>query len=509
MIRAVNLVKSFGSHRVLDGESFEADAGKITLLIGPNGAGKTTTMRLAANLARPDSGWVEIDGCSAQADARHYRSLLSFLPQSPAFHPRFTCRQILKFYAALRGVNPGRIAEVLALAGLEEAADKQSGHLSGGMRQRLGIALLLLPETPALLLDEPGLSLDPEWRDRLQEILREESAKGRAVLVTTHLLAEWNGKADVCLLCEDGNIRGGVDPNALAFSSGEKNTAPSAPPSRDGGENVAPPALSFPAQSARKPRSFLAILSREIHAAFMNRYLQTFTALALAGGLASVWMSDNLEAIAHITLQACLYGIPLFAMLLGVSGARMESEEWPLLFSQPVRRSSIFFGKFLAAWGVFALLLAVLFVPGLFVGAPTGATLARWGESIGLGAVFVALGLCVGVSAGDRVRALIAGLVAWLALFFIFDLAAVGLAELPFMQKLPGFWVALLMLNPLDAFRIQALFSLEQIPMESAAKEPLAAWWIANANMCFFGIAAIWTFTLLAITIRRINRVEV
>lgn len=503
MIRAENLVKSFGAHRVLDGESFEAAGGKITLLIGPNGAGKTTTMRLVAGLARPDAGHVEIDGCSAREDGRRYRSLLSFLPQSPAFHPRFTCRQILKFYAALRGVAPGRIAEVLALAGLEEAADKQSGHLSGGMRQRLGIALLLLPETPALLLDEPGLSLDPEWRDRLQEILNEESAKGRAVLATTHLLAEWNGKADVCLLCEGGTIRGGVNPDALAFAAGGKNPAPPAPAEKTR------PSPQFSAASARESRAFRAVLGREIHAAFMNRYLQTFTVLALAGGLASVWMSDNLEAISHLTLQACLYGIPLFATLLGVSSARMESEEWPMLFSQPIRRSSIFLGKFLAAWGVFALLLAVLFVPGLFVGAPVGGTVMRWIESTGLGAVFVALGLCVGVSAGDRVRALIAGLVAWLVLFFAFDLAAVGLAGWTFMQKLPGFWVALLMLNPLDAFRIQALFNLEQIPMETAAKAPLAGWWIANANMYFFIIAALWTLILLAITIRRMNRVEV
>lgn len=510
MIRATGLVKSFGQHRVLHGESFVVPAGKITLLIGPNGAGKTTTMRLVAGLARPDAGNVEIGGVSAQNDGRHYRSLISFLPQSPDFHPQFTCRQILKFYACLRGVPLSRVGRVIALAGLEEVADKPSRHLSGGMRQRLGLALLLLPEAPVLLLDEPGLSLDPEWRDRLQSILREEGGRGRAILVTTHLLGEWNGKADVCLLCEGGVIQGGVDPDALEFAA------------RGGGDGVQPPTPVSPPDKSREPsvpvpgpspvpvgRAVRAVLLREIHAALLNRYLQIFTLLALGGGLASVWLSENLEAIAHITLQVCLYGVPLFAILLGVSSARMESEEWPMLFSQPVRRSSIFLGKFFSGWGVFLLLLALLFAPGLFVGAPADATILRWFESAGLSAVFIALGLCVGVWTGDRARALISGLVAWLSLLFVFDLAALALAGWSLLRKLPELWIALLMINPLDAFRIQALFQLEQIPPETAARTPLAAWWLNHASACFFVVAAIWTLALLAVTLHKIRRIDV
>lgn len=504
MILAGQLAKSFGRHRVLDDASFEARDGQVTLLIGPNGAGKTTTMRLVADLARPDRGSIEICGVPELTEGQKCRRLFSFLPQNPAFHPRFTCRQILRFYADLRGVPASRVEEVMTKAGLAEVADKPSGHLSGGMRQRLGLALLLLPDAPVLLLDEPGLSLDPEWRERLQKILHEEAGRGRTVLVTTHLLHEWNGKADACLLCRDGKILSGIDPQALAFAtSGDDDEKGFVAPLSGAARGSAP----FAKTSVGAP--FRAVLFRETHAASINRYLQTFTLLALAGGLSSVWMSDNLETIAHFMLQTCLYSIPLFALLLGVSSARMESEEWPVLFSQPVRRSSIFVGKFLSGWAMFALILVVLFLPGIFVGAPLVTTAARWIESTGLTAVFLALGLCVGVCAADRVRALMAGLVAWLVLFFGFDLAVAGLANWPPVQRLPGFWVSLLMLNPLDAYRIQGLFSLEQIPAETAAKAPLAEFWINHARACFFVIAALWTAVLLAATVRRVNRMEV
>jgi ABC-2 type transport system ATP-binding protein len=87
--------------------------------------------------------------------------------------------------------------------------------LSGGTRQRLGLALLLLPDAPVLLLDEPGLSLDPTWRKRLQETLCSEAARGKTVLVTTHLVAEWNNATDRCFLCCDGRIGRELNPADL------------------------------------------------------------------------------------------------------------------------------------------------------------------------------------------------------------------------------------------------------------------------------------------------------
>jgi ABC-2 type transport system ATP-binding protein len=223
MIVVRNLVKSYRANSVLRGLSITAPAGAVTLLIGSNGAGKTTTLRILAGLTRPDSGDVTIGGIDVVSDRCGGQGQTSFLPQGVAFHPRLTCRQVLRFYARLRGCSKDRAEAMLVGMGLEAEARKSCGALSGGLRQRLGIAVLLLPDVPVLLLDEPGLSLDPEWRERLQAMLQAEAARGKCVLVTTHLLAEWDGVADRCLLCREGRVLGELDPASLreSFDCGE------------------------------------------------------------------------------------------------------------------------------------------------------------------------------------------------------------------------------------------------------------------------------------------------
>lgn len=225
MIAVRDLRKSYGATEVLRGLSLEARAGEITLLIGPNGAGKSTALKLLAGLASPSGGHAEIDGIDVFRRPDAARRRLSYLPQTPAFHPHFTAARLARFYADLRGVSRERATAALDLAGLAEHARQPVRTLSGGLKQRLGLALLLLPDAPVLLLDEPGLSLDPEWRRRLQKILREEAERGKVVFVTTHLLAEWNGVAHRCLLCENGVVSREIDPAHLsedaAAASGE------------------------------------------------------------------------------------------------------------------------------------------------------------------------------------------------------------------------------------------------------------------------------------------------
>lgn len=215
MICAENLQKCYDRKVVLRGLSLRVEPGELTLLVGSNGAGKSTTMKILAGLARADGGSASICGNDLANSRIRAQGSLSYLPQNPQFHPRLSCLELLKFYARVRGVETTRCAAVLEQVGLLEAARERTGALSGGMQQRLGLALLLLADAPVLLLDEPGLSLDPGWRARLQDILREEGTRGRAVLVTTHLIAEWNGIADRCLLCHDGRIGREIDPTDL------------------------------------------------------------------------------------------------------------------------------------------------------------------------------------------------------------------------------------------------------------------------------------------------------
>ena len=224
MIVARQLSKSYRAKKVLRNVSFTAQAGEITLLVGPNGAGKSTTLKLLTGIARADSGEAFIAGKNIVRERLAAQRHLSFLPQTPSFHPRFTCAQIVDFYARLRAIPSPRRDAVLEIAGLRDVAHEQTRALSGGMRQRLGLALLLLPDAPALVLDEPGISLDPAWRRRLQGILHEEARRGKTVLVTTHLIAEWNNVAHRCLLCRAGAVERELDPANLPGDFDEDRT---------------------------------------------------------------------------------------------------------------------------------------------------------------------------------------------------------------------------------------------------------------------------------------------
>jgi ABC-2 type transport system ATP-binding protein len=227
MIRAIHLKKSFGDLAVLAGLDLEAKPGAVTLLVGANGAGKTTTLRLLAGLAEPDAGSILIDGHDLYQARRSALALLAFLPQAPRFHPRLTTMQVAKFYGRLRGRDNQDVTAALTSWGLNEFARVPTGQLSGGLRQRLALAVFALADASVLLLDEPGLSLDPEWRQRLQEYLTAEARRSRTVLVATHLLGEWEGQADRCLVVADGRCAGEIAPDLLrdGFFSTVDNSA--------------------------------------------------------------------------------------------------------------------------------------------------------------------------------------------------------------------------------------------------------------------------------------------
>ena len=207
MIEIIGLTKSYGRQPVLNKLAFSVAPGEIVLLVGANGCGKSTTLRLLAGLSAADAGRIVINGRSVAGNRDAALAGLSFLPQSPRFHERLTVDQILAFYARLRGLSNDRIDVVAARWGLDEYRRVVTGRLSGGTRQRLGLAVFDLPDAPILVLDEPGLSLDPDWRRVLQSHLHREAARGRTVLVATHLLGEWEGQTDRCLVLDGGLVR--------------------------------------------------------------------------------------------------------------------------------------------------------------------------------------------------------------------------------------------------------------------------------------------------------------
>lgn len=215
MIQVHDLKKSFGPRRILSGLTFCVEPGAVTLLVGANGAGKTTALRLMAGLSKPDGGTIAVVGHDLLHSRQAALAHLSFLPQAPRFHPRLTVAETVGFYSRLRGRPAGAVALALETWGLNEFARVANGRLSGGLRQRLALAIFSLADAPVLLLDEPGLSLDPIWREELQRFIRSEASRGRTVMVATHLLGEWEGRADRCLLMEDGRTSGELPPDRL------------------------------------------------------------------------------------------------------------------------------------------------------------------------------------------------------------------------------------------------------------------------------------------------------
>jgi ABC-2 type transport system ATP-binding protein len=190
-IDATALVKAYGRHRALDGLDLHARTG-VTGLLGPNGAGKTTLLRVLATVLPADSGTLRILGQDPHdpAGRRHVRRRLGYLPQDAGFHRGFTAFEAVDYIAVLKEHTAARarhdeVRRVLDLVGLSDVATKKVRALSGGMRQRLGLAQALLGRPEVLVLDEPTVGLDPEQRMRFRDLVS-EVGRGRTVILSTH-----------------------------------------------------------------------------------------------------------------------------------------------------------------------------------------------------------------------------------------------------------------------------------------------------------------------------------
>ncbi|ACB75090.1 ABC transporter ATP-binding protein [Opitutus terrae] len=232
MIEISGLSKRFRSRAVLQRLDLTVRPGAVNLLVGANGAGKTTLLRIIAQLAAPDAGTVRINGLDLGTEPLRALAQLSFLPQAPRFHPRLTTRQVAQYYGRLRRREPSAVDAELARWQLTDHLQVMTHQLSGGMRQRLALAVFALAHAPVLVLDEPGLSLDPFWREQLQQFLTDAAREGRTVLVATHLLGEWEGRVDACHHMQAGRIVGELPPARLRAAFAEAEGLPL--PDREG-----------------------------------------------------------------------------------------------------------------------------------------------------------------------------------------------------------------------------------------------------------------------------------
>jgi Cu-processing system ATP-binding protein len=206
VIRFQAMSKSFGTQRAVESLTLTVRAGEVVALLGPNGSGKTTSLKAAAGLLRPTSGQVLVGEPGLPAWQPGARRVLSFLPQKVAFPDSLTGREVVEFYRRLRRVAPARTEEVLRVAALNGASGRQVGTYSGGMTQRLGLAVAALPEAPVLLLDEPTSSLDADGLCAFYGLVERRRQHGQTVLFTSHQWGDVERLADRVAVLVEGRL---------------------------------------------------------------------------------------------------------------------------------------------------------------------------------------------------------------------------------------------------------------------------------------------------------------
>jgi Cu-processing system ATP-binding protein len=215
VIRFQDVRKTFGATRAVDGVTLTIGPGEVVALLGPNGSGKTTTLKMAAGLVKPDAGRVTLGEPPVDAGDPRARRALSFLPQRVAFPEALTGREVVDFYRRLRALNPDRATAVLRFASLNGAGKRPVATYSGGMVQRLGLAVAMLPDAETLLLDEPTAALDPQGLQAFYSLVCERRSPRQSVLFTSHQVADVERLADRIVIMAAGRLAGEYTRDAL------------------------------------------------------------------------------------------------------------------------------------------------------------------------------------------------------------------------------------------------------------------------------------------------------
>jgi sodium transport system ATP-binding protein len=263
LVQAVGLRREFDGVVAVAGLDLEVAAGEIYGLIGPNGAGKTTTLRMLAALLRPTAGHAAIAGVDVAADPLAAKRALGFLTGSTGLYARLTVRELCRYFGTLYGLRGAplarRVDELAAAFGFTRLLDRRCGGLSTGERQRVSVARAVVHDPPVLILDEPTAGLDVIGSRFIHDFVHRAAAGGKAVLFSTHYLAEAQrlchriGLLDRGRLIAEGPPRAildrvGVDTLEEAFLAlVAPPAAPAAPAAGDAGVDAEAAAAPRPA----------------------------------------------------------------------------------------------------------------------------------------------------------------------------------------------------------------------------------------------------------------------
>jgi ABC-2 type transport system ATP-binding protein len=211
VVQTFELTKKYGKFLALDRLTMSVGRGQILGFIGPNGAGKTTTIKILVGLARPTGGSATVAGVDCVAEPRRVKRLIGYMPDTFGSYDNMRVREYLDFFGAAfaipRRPRARRIDEVLELAGASTFKDLYVESLSHGMKQRVAIARTLLHDPVALILDEPANGLDPQARIEMRQLLLGLAARGKTLIVTSHILPELARICDQVAIITRGKLR--------------------------------------------------------------------------------------------------------------------------------------------------------------------------------------------------------------------------------------------------------------------------------------------------------------
>ena len=205
-IEVENLTKRYGNLLAVNDISFNVRKGEVFAFLGPNGAGKTTTVEMVETIRRPTSGKIRLLGMDVTKKKRNIVSCIGVLPQGFSSFDRITVRETMQFYSRIFGGKQADIEALIELVNLKDKAKGQYMKLSGGLKQRLGIAIALINDPEVVFLDEPTTGLDPRARREVWEVLIGLKKKGKTVFLTTHYMEEAELLADTVAIISRGKI---------------------------------------------------------------------------------------------------------------------------------------------------------------------------------------------------------------------------------------------------------------------------------------------------------------